>query len=78
MYSEARKLHLIEEVLKIESDAVLAEIEAVVKKAMPPKKSAKANTKTGKLRGALNLTQDQYKDFNQHIKDTRNEWERDI
>ena len=80
MYSETRKLHLIEEVLKIESDVVLAEIEAVLKKAMYSKKSpkVKTNTTTGKLRGALNLTEDQYKDFNQHIKDTRNEWERDI
>ncbi|RAJ31731.1 hypothetical protein [Pedobacter cryoconitis] len=34
MYSEARKLHLIEEVIKIKSDAVLTEIEAVVKKSM--------------------------------------------
>lgn len=32
MYGEARKLHLIEEILKIENDAVLAEVETVISK----------------------------------------------
>lgn len=32
MYSEARKLHLIEDVLKIKSEAVLTEVENIVKK----------------------------------------------
>jgi hypothetical protein len=32
MYGEAKKLHLIEEILKIESDAVLAEVETVISK----------------------------------------------
>lgn len=32
MYGEAKKLHLIEEILKIESDAVLAEVETVIAK----------------------------------------------
>jgi hypothetical protein len=45
MYSEARKLHLIEDVLKIKSEAVLTELENVVKKAMRPKKSGKASAK---------------------------------
>jgi hypothetical protein len=31
MYSEARKIHLIEEVLKVKSDAVLIEIETILK-----------------------------------------------
>lgn len=30
MYGEAKKLHLIEEILKIENDAVLAEVETVI------------------------------------------------
>lgn len=34
-------------------------------------------TKAGKFRGALNLTNAQYQDFQQHAKDLRNEWERD-
>lgn len=32
MHGEAKKLHLIEEILKIESDAVLAEVETVIAK----------------------------------------------
>jgi hypothetical protein len=32
MYSEAKKLHLIEELLKVESDIVLAELETVLAK----------------------------------------------
>lgn len=30
MYGEAKKLHLIEEILKIENDAVLEEVETVI------------------------------------------------
>jgi hypothetical protein len=30
MYGEAKKLHLIEEILKIENDAVLVEVETVI------------------------------------------------
>jgi AmiR/NasT family two-component response regulator len=33
MYSEARKMHLIEDLLKVKNDAVLIEIESVLKKA---------------------------------------------
>jgi hypothetical protein len=43
MYSEARKIHLIEEVLKVKSEAVLSELEAVLnrlKQARVPKLSA--------------------------------------
>lgn len=32
MYGEAKKLYLIEEILKIESDAVLAEVETIITK----------------------------------------------
>lgn len=32
MYGEAKKLHLIEEILKIENDEVLAEVENVILK----------------------------------------------
>ena len=32
MYGEAKKLHLIEEILKIENDVVLAEVETVISK----------------------------------------------
>lgn len=40
MYSEARKIHLIEEVLKIKSDAVLLEIETILSSYNHPKKKA--------------------------------------
>ena len=33
MYSEARKIHLIEEMLKVKSETVLIELESVLKKA---------------------------------------------
>jgi hypothetical protein len=45
MYAEAKKLHLIEELLKIDSDTVLAELETVLKKAktrLPNSKNFKA------------------------------------
>jgi hypothetical protein len=45
MYSEARKLHLIEDVLKIKSETVLTELENIVKKAMRSKQSEKASAK---------------------------------
>jgi hypothetical protein len=32
MYAEAKKLHLIEELLKVESDSILAEVETVLAK----------------------------------------------
>jgi hypothetical protein len=34
--------------------------------------------KVSDLRGKLNLSDEQYKDFQSHIKDLRNEWERDV
>ena len=37
MYSEARKIHLIEEVIKTKNEAVLIELESVLKKAAKAK-----------------------------------------
>ena len=34
--------------------------------------------KSSDFRGALNLTDQQYTDFQNHLKNIRNEWERDI
>jgi len=39
----------------------------------PIKKSAISN-----LRGKLNLTTDQYNDFQKYVNDSRNEWDRNI
>jgi hypothetical protein len=33
MYSEARKMHLIEDLIKVKNEAVLIQIESIVKKA---------------------------------------------
>ena len=41
MYSEARKIHLIEEVLKVKSEAVLIELEDVLKKSSKKVKNEK-------------------------------------
>jgi len=40
--------------------------------------TAPIKKKPSDFRGKLNLTEDQYQDFQQHLKDIRNEWERDI
>ena len=40
MYAEARKIHLIEAVLKVSNEALLVELETVIKK-MPAKKEKK-------------------------------------
>lgn len=41
MVTEARKLHIIEELLKLKSEAVLSEVEAVLRKAAIPIKNDK-------------------------------------
>ena len=43
MFNEARKIHLIEEVLKVTNDAILIELEAVIKKS---KKKAEKEKKS--------------------------------
>lgn len=75
MYTEARKLHLIEELLRTKSDSVLAEVEAVLKRGAKPVKVQKLSEKYA---GSLNLTNEQYTAFHNQISEGRNEWERDI
>lgn len=41
MITEVRKLHIIEELLKLNSEAVLSEVEAVLRRAARPMKSDK-------------------------------------
>lgn len=43
MYSEARKMHLIEDLLKVKNEAVLIEIETVLKKAAQNGQPAKSS-----------------------------------
>lgn len=44
MYSEARKLHVIEEVLKVKSDATLAAIENLLKRSSKSKSVRKGSS----------------------------------
>jgi hypothetical protein len=49
MYAEAKKLHLIEEILKVDSDTILAELETVLTKSktqLPRSKSFQNFTST--------------------------------
>ena len=39
MVTEARKLHVIEELLKLDNDTILKEVEALLKKASTPQKN---------------------------------------
>lgn len=73
MVSEARKLYVIEEVLKIDNEALLAELEALLKRAYTPKEKL-----SKKYRGLLKLSDKQREDLQKHLQDIRGEWERDI
>ncbi|MEC3881403.1 hypothetical protein [Parapedobacter sp. 10938] len=66
---------MIEELLRTKSDRVLAEVEAVLKRAEKPIKTRKLSEKYA---GSLNLTNEQYTAFQNQISEGRNEWERDI
>ena len=75
MISEARKLHIIEELLKVKSETILSEVEAVLKKTSQPDKTKKLSEKYA---GSLQLTDKQYADFQNQINQSRSEWERNI
>lgn len=74
MVSNARKLYLIEELLKIRSDKVLAEVEAVLKKASV---TEIAKTKLSD-RFAGKLSSETGKQLQDYVAQSRNEWERNI
>jgi hypothetical protein len=85
MYSEARKIHVIEEVLKVQSEAVLIEIESILKRKGAHSKTAKAHSKTTKNEVkpkpsdyAGCITKETAKELLQQVEQSRNEWERDI
>ena len=48
----------------------------VLKKEMNKKQADKS--RTAKFRGALELSDEQYSDFQKHAKDIRNEWQENI
>lgn len=74
MISKARKLNLIEEVLKIDNEALLAQVEALLGTSDPKEKLQLPK----KYRGTLKLSDHQRQDLRKHLQDVRNEWERDI
>jgi len=73
MVTEARKLHVIEELLKLNNDTILKEVEALLKKASTPPKTTKLSE-----RFAGKLSSKTAKQLQEHIVKSRNEWERDI
>lgn len=75
MISASRKLQVIEEVLKIDNEALLAEIEVLLKGFSAIKEKADFSAK---YRGALKLSEEQRQDLQKHLKDIRDEWERGI
>lgn len=73
MVTEARKLHVIEELLKLNNDTILKEVEALLKKASISPKTTKLSE-----RFAGKLSSKTAKKLQEHIIQSRNEWERDI
>ncbi len=78
MYSEARKLHLIEEVLKVKSEAVLIELEAVLKKNSDTEVTSGKiiNRKPSEFAGSI--TKETAQAILSDIQQSRNEWEKDF
>jgi hypothetical protein len=78
MYSEARKLHVIEEVLKVKNEAVLIELEAVLKKNSDIE-NASGKTITRKPSDfAGSISKEVAEAMLTDIQQSRNEWERDF
>lgn len=74
MHPEARKLHVIEEVLKVEDEALLMAIEALLENRNSKRSSIKA--KPSDYAGCI--SKDVARQLLQQIEESRNEWERDI
>jgi hypothetical protein len=68
-----RELHL-----SIPEEYVGKKIEILLYTTDEGKEKKVSKKKSRKLRGALNLSDEQYKDFQQHAKNTRSEWKRSI
>lgn len=78
MYSEARKLHVIEEVLKVTSEAVLIELEAVLKKNSVQQKGTDNNITRKPSDYAGSISQETARVMLADIEQSRSEWERDF
>jgi len=75
---EARKIHVIEEVLKVQSEAVLIEIESLLKRKNDERKKEKNGIKNKPSDYAGCISEETARELLQQIKKSRNEWERDI
>ena len=64
--------------LSIPQDYVGKQIEILLYATDEGREGKVFKSKTNKLRGSLNLSDEQYKDFQQHAKKIRNEWNRNI
>lgn len=73
MVTEIRKLHVIEEVLKLNNDTILTEVEALLKKSSVTRTTTRLSE-----RFAGKLSSKTAKQLQEHITQSRNEWERDI
>ncbi len=62
-----------EKAYKLIQDLEALDIVKILEKNTKPKESL-----SKRFAGSLNLTDKQYEEFQQNIKDSRNEWERDI
>lgn len=62
-----------EKAYKLIQDLEALDIVKILEKNTKPKESL-----SKKFAGSLNLTDEQYEEFQQHVIDSRNEWERDI
>lgn len=78
MPSEARKIHVIEEVLKVQSEAVLIEIESLLKRKSGQHKQNQASTKRKPSDYAGSLSKEKAENLLKHVLKSRDEWERDI
>ena len=75
MYSEAGKLHVIEGVLKVRSEAVLIELEAVLKKNREGEKGINNVIVCKPSDFAGSISQETARIMLADIEESRNEWE---
>lgn len=78
MYSDARKLNLIKEMLDVESDAVLTKLEYILKDELSLKDKEKKSAEAKPSDYAGCISQQTAKELLQYVEQSRNEWERDI
>lgn len=64
--------------INVPKNYVGKEVEVLLYATDELKEERPVKVKPSQFRGMLNLTEEQYNNFQQYIKDTRNEWERDI